>query len=235
MKDPKAAAKTLSALVALALIAASCNGGTKKVPSGRGLVGLFRLTAGACEDAGVTKGTYFRMVQPRGSVSSGPFVTNTDSPCGDQTFSPMKPGSDGGLITGEDQPHPQSPFDASGNGSASRITTPTKWFGVAYSLTTNAKDPQTGLEVEVPRITVTNGKISGDLRAFAAAWNGQHFNQGSPKPDATKPGSTSGPSGTYDDSTRSFTIVWTSQIVGGPFNNFIGTWHLEGTFEPKAS
>ena len=27
-------------------------------------------------------------------------------------------------------------------------------------------------------------------------------------------------------------LEWSSTIVGGPFNNFTGTWHFEGTFEP---
>jgi hypothetical protein len=81
----------------------------------------------------------------------------------------------------------------------------------------------------------SGGQLSGDLRAFAASWNRQHFNQGAPKPDGSTPGITSGPSGTYDASTRRFTLTWTSQIVGGPFNNFTGAWHLTGTFVPKSS
>jgi hypothetical protein len=45
------------------------------------------------------------------------------------------------------------------------------------------------------------------------------------------PGLTAGPTGTYDSATKKFTLDWTSQIVGGPVNNFTGTWHLEGTFD----
>lgn len=226
-------ASPVTALLLLAAVA--CGGPDAETATEGRLTGLFRITAGACAEAGVTQGTYFRMVQPGGAVGEGPYVTNTDSPCGDQTFTPMAPGSDGGLLTGDFQSHPDPAFDPGGNGAASRITAPTKWFGVAYSLTTNQKDPQTGVEVQAPSLVAAGRKLSGDLRAFAAAWNGQHFNQGSPKPDGAKPGNTSEVTGTYDPSTKAFTLDWTSQIVGGPFNNFTGTWHFEGIFEPGAN
>ena len=37
--------------------------------------------------------------------------------------------------------------------------------------------------------------------------------------------------GTYDAETGAFVLEWSSQIVGGPFNDSTGVWHLEGTFE----
>lgn len=40
-------------------------------------------------------------------------------------------------------------------------------------------------------------------------------------------------SGTYDAASKRFVLTWKSLIVGGPFDSFIGSWHLEGTFEPK--
>lgn len=219
--------------LALILVVSACSKTLSSKSSDEVLQGLFKITAGKCSSAGVTEGSYFRMVQPGGKVGEGPFVSNTDSQCGDQTFTPMQPGSDGGLSTLKYQAHPSKPFDSSGNGAASAITLPTKWFGVAYSLTTNQTDPQTTTQTSVPKISLINGKLTGDLRAFAAAWNGQHFNQGSPKPDGSKPGNTAGPTGSYDAATKAFTLDWTSQIVGGPFNNFTGKWHLEGVFAPK--
>ena len=143
----------------------------------------------------------------------------------------MTAGSDGGLRTGGFQSQSDPPFDGTGNGVTAKITQPTKWFAVTYSLATNEQDPQTNTKASKPQIFVSDGKLSGDLSAFAAAWNGQHFNQGSPKPGGAKPGMTTGPTGTYDKSTKKFVLEWTSQIVGGPFNNFTGTWHFEGTFE----
>jgi hypothetical protein len=195
------------------------------------LVGTFRLKAGDCD--GNTSGAWFRMIQPGGDTS-GPYVTNTDSPCTDQSYTPLEPGTDGGLVTGAFQPHPDPAFGTSGGGTASRITKPQRFFGVNFAAATNPKDPQTGAAVSAPAIHVgADGSLTGDVRAFAAAWNNQHFNQGAPKPDGSTPGATAGPKGTYDRGSGAFVLEWTSQIVGGPFNNFTGQWHLEGTFAPS--
>jgi hypothetical protein len=70
----------------------------------------------------------------------------------------------------------------------------------------------------------------GDLSALNAAWNGQQFNQGAPKPGASPPGNATG---TYDAKTGAYTLEWSSPIAGGPFNGFTGVWHFEGTFEKK--
>ena len=192
------------------------------------LVGTFRITAGAC--SGTVAGSYFRMIQP-GGTRSGPFVQNSDSPCSQNTYTPLRPGSAGGLVTGRFQPHPSPVFDGTGGGRAGAITVPQRFFGVNFATATNSTDPQTDTAVAAPRIAVDSaGHLSGDLRAFAAAWNGQHFNQGAPKPNGSTPGITATPTGTYDSGTGKYTLEWTSQIVGGPFNNFTGFWHLTGTF-----
>jgi hypothetical protein len=50
---------------------------------------------------------------------------------------------------------------------------------VKFATATAATDPQTHAEVPIPVVTRDGaGKLSGDLRAFAAQWNHQHFNQG---------------------------------------------------------
>ena len=201
-------------------------------PSGDALVGTFKITAADC--SATARGSYFRMIQPGGNAS-GPFVQNTDSTCRDNTYTPLSPGTDGGLTTGAYQAEPDPAFDSAGNGVANRITTPQKFFSVNFATATNATDPQTGTKVAAPQIRRdASGHLSGDLRAFAASWNNQHFNQGSPKPDGTTPGTTAGPTGTIDGSGR-FVLDWTSLIVGGPFNNFTGKWHLEGTFVASSS
>jgi hypothetical protein len=87
--------------------------------------------------------------------------------------------------------------------------------------------------VPAPAISVSpDGRLSGQLQAFAAQWNKQNFNVGSPKPDGSFPGLTSPVSGTYNSDTKAYTLEWTSQIVGGAFNNFSASWHFEGIFEP---
>lgn len=194
------------------------------------LVGTFSIDAAICADGVPASGSYFRMVQSGGTVESGPFVPNADSLCGDKTFSALAPGT-AGLLTGEFQPQPADPFDAAGNGLADAIVAPTKFFGANFAVSTNETDPASGKTVTAPLITVAkDGTLSGDLRAISVAWNGQQFNQGSPKPDESRPGLTTDLSGSFDAETGAFVIEWVSQIVGGPFDGFSGIWHLEGTF-----
>lgn len=205
----------------------------KKAAAVEPLYGLFRVEAGTCgSGGGISGGSYFQMTQPGGDPSSGPYVENGDSACDDKTATPVSPGSDGGLSTSVYQPNPSPAWDSDGNGTAGRIVKPQKWFGVTFAASTNSTDPQAQRSVEIPQINVdANGNLSGDTSAYSTAWNNEHFNQGSPKPDGSKPGSTAGPTGTYDKSTGRYVLEWTSTIQGGPFNNFTGTWHLEGTFE----
>jgi hypothetical protein len=223
-------------LATLALVAAACGGGgdKNKTAGAQKLAGLFKLNPGTCTSAGVTSGSSFRMINPGGKLGEGPYISNGDSPCGDKTYSPMSPGRDDGLRTGAYQPETAQPFDAGGNGATESIAKGTPFFAVRFAVATNEKDPQTGSKTTVPTIEVQNGRLSGDVSAFAASWNNQHFNQGSPKPGGVKPGLTAGPTGTYDPATKKYTLEWSSQIVGGPFNNFTGVWHFEGTFQPKA-
>ena len=200
------------------------------VQAGEELKGLFRLDPAQCA-GGPATGTYFRMIDPGGGM-----VQNADSSCSDQTYTPLTPGTDGGLSTADYQPHPDPAFDATGNGLNDRITKPQSFFGANFSTATNATDPQTGTAVPVPVITHDGaGKLSGNTSAFAAGYQRQHFNQGAPKPDGSTPGQTMAPAGTYDPATKRFTLDWSSTIVGGPFNNFTGQWHFEGVFEPAAS
>ncbi len=205
---------------------------TADVPTARAAVsgdlgGVFRISAGNC--TGTPHGSYFRMINPTGTVD-GPFVSNSDSGCGDKTYTLLSPGTDGGLITAAYQPAPAKAFDDAGNSLAARIIKPVKFFGVDFSASTEPKDLQTGEANSVPRLTADgNGGLSGDTRAFDATWNRQSFNQGGPKPDGSTPGITAPPKGTIDAANR-YSVTWTSQIVGGPFNNFTGVWHLEGTF-----
>ena len=231
----------LCLLLPMAMTASACGGedggGGGGEPAAAGaeeLVGVFTIEPGTCDATGpVAKGSYFRMIVVNGKVDEGPYMPNGDTPCGDKTYSPLLPG-DVGLMTGRYQSEANPPFDDQGNGTTANITKPTKFHGTNFSNATNEKDPQTGKTTSLPRILVEGGNLSGDLSAFAASWNKQHFNQGAPKPGGERPGLTAGPTGTYDEATKTYTLDWSSQIVGGPFNNFTGVWHLEGTFEPAS-
>lgn len=197
------------------------------------LVGTFGITAGSC-NGGQVSGSYFRMIL-QGGNAGGPFLSNSDSTCSDQSYTPMGPGTDGGLATGRYQPQPSPAFDGSGNSLARRIITPAKFYGVGYSASTQPTDPQTEKGVPAPQITLSGTTLSGSVQAVSVSWNNQYFNQGSPKPDGTSPGDTTPVTGTYDPATGSYTLQWTSQVVGGPFNGFSGLWHLTGRFVPAAS
>ena len=206
---------------------------TDSVPSGPvegPLDGTFSIDPASCDDPANVTGSYFRMVQGAGTLTDGPFVPNADSTCADQTFSALLPGT-AGLVTGAFQPQPAEPFDAAGNGLADAIVAPVKFFGANFAVSTNEIDPASGTSVVAPSIVLNaDGTLTGDLSAFSVAWNGQQFNQGTPKPDGSLPGLTSEVSGTLDASTGRYVIEWVSQIVGGPFDGFTGVWHLEGVF-----
>jgi hypothetical protein len=194
------------------------------------LVGLFRFTPGKF-GGGVASGSYIRLVLAGGTRENGPFFPNPSSKA--TTYTLLNPGTDGGLRTGAYQPAPSPAFSGSGDALANRIIAPQRFALINYSAQTSPIDPQTGANVPMPSISVSSdGKLSGNLSAFAAQWNKQNFNVGSPKPDGSFPGLTSPVTGTYTSDTKAFTLEWTSQIVGGAFNNFSASWHFEGTFEP---
>jgi hypothetical protein len=194
------------------------------------LVGTFRLTAGAVTASGVT-GSYFRMIYPGGTVAGGKFFDNPDSKDPDKSYTPVSPGTAGGLVTGKYQAAPSPAFDSTGNSLAGAIIAPQTFTAIDFGLATDPKDPSTGVTVPPPSIQVKGGKLSGQVRAFTAAWNNLYFNQGSPKPDGSKPGLTATVSGTYNPKTHAFVLTWSSQVVGGPFNGFTGYWHLQGVFQ----
>ncbi len=187
------------------------------------LTGLFEIEAGDCAEGTVTSGSYFRMVNPGGTLEDGEFVANGDSTCTDQTWNALAPGVAGGLDTAALQAVPDPAFDATGNGLADDVIQPVTFFGVAFAV---------GIDGELPALEASGGTITGDLSSWTAFYGNEQFNQGAPKPDGSEPGLTGGPTGTIDPDTGDFVIDWSSQIVGGAFNDFTGVWHLEGTFVP---
>jgi hypothetical protein len=212
---------------------------TKKKPApappagARELAGTLRLKAGAHSPTVALTGSYFRMVLPGGSAARGPFFSNPDSTAADHSYTLLAPGTDGGLLLGAYQDPPAPAFASNGNALAARIVTPTKFAGVDFSVSTSATDPQTGTAVPAPAVALADGRLTGQVQAWTAAWNRQWFNQGAPKPDGSTPGLTTRVSGTYDEATKAFVLDWASGIVGGPFNGFSGVWHLEGSFAPR--
>jgi hypothetical protein len=198
------------------------------------LIGTFSITPGSCS-GGAASGTYLRMVLSGGSNSAGPYFSNSDSTCSDNSYTPLGPGTAGGLVSGSYQPEPSPAFDSSGNALAGQITAPVAFEGVKFATSTNSVDPQTGVHVPIPTVDVNGSSLSGNLEAFGVTWNDQQFNQGSPKPGGGAPGNTTPVTGTYNAGTGAYTLQWSSQVVGGPFNGFSAFWNLTGTFTPAGS
>jgi hypothetical protein len=193
------------------------------------LIGKFEVQAGSAPAGAAPTGSYFEMLQPSGSP-----LANLSSPAPNKNYTPLSAGSDGGLETYAYQPPPAPAFKSgkTGGALASRIIAPVPFYGVDFSVVTDATDPQLGSQDQLPAITAQDGTLTGQLSAWVAQWNGQSFNQGTPKPDGSLPAPTTALTGTYNPTTRAFTLTWKSRIVGGPFNGFCGVWRLAGTFVP---
>jgi hypothetical protein len=215
-------------------------------PSGPGsptqpstLNGTFELTPGSyTAGTGAVSGSWFEMFDKKGEP-----LENNNSPLADTDYTPLLPGTDGGLQSFEYQPRPSPAFDGpvvagkeTGNALASAIMQPQSFFGWNFSVVTEESDPQAAATDPRPQIVDDNGQLSGQITAWAVGWNGQWFNQGSPKPDPAEPypEGTTALSGTYDEATGHYVLEWQSLIVGGNFNTFRGFWHLEGTFVPSS-
>ena len=129
------------------------------------LVGTFSISPGSCS-GGAISGTYLRMVLSGGTNAAGPYFSNSDSSCADNSFTPLAPGSAGGLVTGGYQAEPSPAFDGSGNALAAQITRPVAFEGVKFATATNPVDPQTGQRVPAPAITATGGAAEREPRGL---------------------------------------------------------------------
>jgi hypothetical protein len=203
-------------------------------PAAAGLLnGTFKLTAGTADYNKPATGSWFQMLLPNAQTP----VSNGTSPAQNDNITPLYPGIEGGLRTDifQEPPNPAFFGVTTGGALASRITRPVPFFNTNFSIVTAAKDPQDPSQTDpLPQIYQENGKLTGQITAWSAQWNGQSFNQGSPKPGGSTAAPTTTVSGSYDVSTRKYVLHWRSKIVGpqSGFNNFVGVWHLEGTFVP---
>lgn len=86
---------------------------------------------------------------------------------------------------------------------------PFPFFGVPVGTYT----AQTGVDAvthAAPTVDLLNE--TADMGSFYAFWNGTEFNQGSTTANV------------FDNFDRTYTLSWTSLIVGGPFNGKTGSW-----------
>ena len=229
LSKPALGRAVLAVLAVLAVVPAAASAQS----GGASLEGTFRILPGSCA-GGQASGSWFRMAQPNGTAQRGPFFENPDSTCGDQSYTLLSPGTEGGLVTGAFQPRPRDPFDATGNTRAERIIAPVRFGSILFGLSTQRIDAQSRRRVKAPSIRVVGRRLTGNLQALTAEWNDQYFNQGSPKATGARPGKTSRVTGTYNPQTQEFSLQWSSQISGGAFDRFTGVWRLVGRFAPRA-
>lgn len=142
--------------------------------------------------------------------------------------SPLFPGTSGGLVTSQYQPHPGYADAATG---CTEMIDPNQFqfYGYPTYVSTNPVDPVDGVTTYPPPMIFDNGAgtLSGNFQAFDVLWNGQHFGQGAPKENALQADDRA-PVGFYDAVTGAYEVYWTSLIVGGPFDGFRGEWFLTG-------
>jgi hypothetical protein len=175
-------------------------------------------------------GSYFRMILPGGIDK---YFRNPNSKAKDKTYTLFIPGSQRGLELGAFQQPPTPAFASDGFALASTIVQPMPFAAINFSISTAPTDAQSGLPDVAPSLSVTGSRVTGNFSAWTAEWNSIYFNQGSPKPGSEPyPGFTKPVTGTYNQQTRAYQIIWYSLIVGGPFNGFTGYWHLQGTLTP---
>ncbi|MGA2321863.1 MAG: hypothetical protein ABSG95_14200 [Solirubrobacteraceae bacterium] len=206
-------------------------------PTPTALDGTFDLTPGT-DVAGAIKGSWFEMLDADEAKREP--LQNGNSPLENKDYTPLSPGANAGVVTSTYQPAPSPAFSEKqgskevGNALADEIMEPQSFFGFNFSVVTEKSDPQTGEADPLPYVVDDNGQLSGQITAWAVGWNGEWFNQGSPKPNGTLPSGTTALSGSYSAATGQYDLEWRSLIVGGPFNGFLGSWHLEGTFVPAS-
>jgi hypothetical protein len=183
------------------------------------LVGTFTITAGTCPTTatGTPTGSYLTMK----TKADKPFDNSSGGCTTNASYTVLKPGTDGGLVTGSFQ---------TSNGA---IFSPATFFGEPFVGSTHPVDPQTKTRVAAPSLTENGGKITGNLAAFSVAYQGANFNQGAPKPNGTLPGNSQAVTGTINCQ-GDYTIHWASTIVGGSFSGFTGAWTFSGTFKPAS-
>jgi len=84
---------------------------------------------------------------PYGKAASGPFFDNPSSSASNPSFTLLRPGTEGGLVTGAFQEPPANAFANRGDAVAGRIIEPSRFAGVNFSVSTAAKEAQTGVAV----------------------------------------------------------------------------------------
>jgi hypothetical protein len=225
-----------AALLSLAGLA-GCGGQAKAAGTASRLpAGLFKLTAGHCTTATAKPtGSYLIVI----SAAENKAAKNPRGGCANPDYTPLTPGSDGGLVIGRFQSQPSPVFDARRNSRADRIITPVDFDGFRFGFATTPLDEQDAPAGEptypAPAAIVTGTTLNLDLRSLVVTYAGQPSTscKQSYGVGCWELGSKSA-SGTYDAATHHYEIDW---FAGESFTSKGDSIevHLEGTFVPGSS
>lgn len=199
------------------------------------LTGIMTIDSGLKVGGSYVSGSYFAMGanNPNGTAA---MLNALSNPGG------IVLGTYQNFVLSPDTPHPYN-WDgkgaAAGTGfsgaptTASTLLQPFSFFGVTTYTGTNPISYQSGNSHPAPTADVDMNSCIGnsctlsvDLSSWEVMWNGSAFEQG-PRPVNSGPFVLA--TGTYDLGTQAYSLTWSSQINGGPFNGVTGYWHLEGT------
>lgn len=218
------------------LAVAGCSGSHQATPDAVHLAGLFHIDAGACAGKkGLPTGSYLVVL----SAASGGTVGNARGGCANPAYSLLRPGTDGGLVTGEFQENAGPTFNAHGDSREGRIVIPARFGALRFGFATSTRDEQdapTGAAAfPQPSAVIEGSKLRIDLRSLVVSYGG--------RPGATCAETFGGgcwelgsenASGTYDAATGHFTLQWFSGRSFTPKGDSIEV-HLEGTFVPQGT
>jgi hypothetical protein len=224
-------------VLGVVLAAAGCSGGSHGATSDSSrLNGLFRIAPGVCTDGtGLPTGSYLIVL----SAATNHAVKNPHGGCKNPGYTLLRPGTDGGLITGEFQDVSGATFDSNANSRADRIIAPTRFGRFSFGFATNPRDEQDAATGNVafprPQAIVSGTALRVDLRSLVVSYAGNanttcatSFGVG-----CWELGSENA-SGTYDAATGHFTLQWFTGESFTPKGDSIEV-HLAGTFVPSST
>jgi hypothetical protein len=225
-----------AAAAVLALTAAGCSGqgGSASAPSTK-LNGVFHIAAGVCPaGTGAPTGSYLVVI----AASANKAVKNSRSTCTNKGYTLLRPGTDGGLVTGEFQDITGVTFDRQGNSRADRIITPTRFDRLRLGFATNTRDEQDAASgapaFPRPAAIVSGTALRVDLRSLVVSYGGNanttcatSFGLG-----CWELGSENA-TGTYNRTNGHYSISW---FAGESFTQKGDSIevHLAGTFVPRS-
>jgi hypothetical protein len=227
----------LASAAVLGIVAVSgCGGSAKAATQSRLPAGLFAPTAGSCTTSDARpSGSYLIVI----SAAADKAVKNPKSRCANHDYTPLRPGTDGGLALGRFQSLPNPVFDAKRNSTAGKVFAPVDFGAFAIGFATTPRDeqdaPSGAPTYPVPAATVSGSTLNVDLRSLVVTYAGP--------PNSTcrqssglgcwELGSRSA-TGTYDAATRHFVLDWFAGQSFTPKGDSVEV-HLEGTFVPGGS